>query len=92
LIYKYDPLNSVNFHHYIDEHPNFCIIIRLKNERIIAGFSVSPLSEKKTATQGGIICSLTEKKTYKLHEGKRSVTYDKYFLIFGNSELRLKHG
>ena len=28
---------------------------------------------------------------FTLIEGKRSVTYDNYFLIFGNSELRLKH-
>jgi len=36
--------------------------------------------------------SVTNKMCFKLIEGKRSVTYDKFFLIFGNSELRLKHG
>ena len=36
--------------------------------------------------------SLTNMKIYPLSPGKRSVTYDTYFLIFGNSEIRIKHG
>ena len=36
--------------------------------------------------------SLTNHKTFPLLEGKKSVTYDTYFFIFGNSEIRIKHG
>ena len=36
--------------------------------------------------------SLTNQKTFPLLEGKRAVTYDTYFFIFGNSEIRIKHG
>ena len=36
--------------------------------------------------------SITNKKVFPLIEGKRPVTYDNYFLIFGNSEIRIKHG
>ena len=36
--------------------------------------------------------SLTNEKAYHLLEGKKPNSSDNFFLIFGNSELRLKHG
>lgn len=46
LLYSFDLMNTVNYHKYIDEHPNICVVIRLKNLQLIAGFSVSPVSTK----------------------------------------------
>lgn len=92
LLYRYDPENKTNYHKYIDAHPDFCVTIKLKNGRLIAGYSQAPLIEGKAAIGGGLILSLNEKKSFKLLEGKRPVTFDAFFLIFGNSELRLRHG
>ena len=59
---------------------------------IFAAFSESPISNTKAPNKGGVIMSLTNKLSFELTPGKRSVTYDTYFLIFGNSEIRIKHG
>jgi hypothetical protein len=92
LIYRFDPLNTTNFHKYIDNHRNLCLLVRLKNYRVVAGFSVGAIIEGTASTEGGLILSLTERRAFKLIQGKRSVTFDSYFLIFGNSELRMRQG
>ena len=33
---------------------------------------------------------MNQEKAYPLKEGKKPITYDDYYLIFGNSEVRLK--
>jgi len=40
----------------------------------------------------GLIFSLTNRKVFKLKENcsKRAIAYDDFFLIIGNSEVRLK--
>ena len=50
------------------------------------------MNKDKVANKSGMLMSLTNKKVYPLMEGKRSITYDNYFLIFGNSEIRIKQG
>lgn len=66
LIYKYDQLNKVNFHKYIDDHPNICLVLKLKNGRLIAGFTQSPIVEGVLATEGALILSLTERQSFPL--------------------------
>ncbi len=34
--------------------------------------------------------SLTNKKSFYVIENKRSISYDEYYAIFGNSEIRIK--
>ena len=85
MLYAYDPLNQTNYHKYIDEHKNICVVLRLKNGRLLSAYSVSPVSSDTIANEGGLVFSLTERKVFRLIEGRRSVTYDNYFLIFGNS-------
>ena len=36
--------------------------------------------------------SITREKVFSVLDKKRSVNYDNFFFIFGNSEIRLKHG
>ena len=36
--------------------------------------------------------SITNHKVFPLLEGKSPVTYDNYFIIFGNAEIRIKQG
>jgi hypothetical protein len=57
----------------------------------LAAFSESPISEKKLANKKGLIISLSSNKVFHLIPGKKSVTWDSFFLIIGNSEVRLKH-
>ena len=59
---------------------------------MIAAFSMDAISTKRPAVDGGLILSLTYKRTFPIFVGKRSVTHDDYFLIVGNSEIRLRHG
>ncbi len=91
LLYRCDSLNKTNYHVYIDGHPHLALLLRLKNKRLIAGYSVGPIVENTSTTEGGLILSLTAQKSFELLPGKKSVSYDTFFLIFGNSELRLKH-
>ena len=42
LLCKLDPLNKTNIHKYIDNVPYLMILIKLKNGRILGGFSLSP--------------------------------------------------
>ena len=57
----------------------------------LAGFSESPISNKAPASKGGLIIALNNRKVFPLINGKKSVTYDSFFLIIGNSEIRLKN-
>jgi hypothetical protein len=43
LIYKYDPLNSVNFHKYLDQVENLIFFVKIRNGTIIGGFTVYPI-------------------------------------------------
>ena len=65
------------------------------------GYSESPIKkeekDKKESKENpevrlGILMSITNRKVFPLIKGKRPVTYDNYFMIFGNSEIRLKQG
>lgn len=39
-----------------------------------------------------MIISLTNRRFYQLHANKKSLKYDKLYLIFGNSEIRVSGG
>lgn len=44
-----------------------------------------------TSDRNGLLFSLTKKEVFELVEqNKRAVVYDEYYVIFGNSELRIK--
>ena len=92
FLYRSDPLKKVNFHNYIDMHPHLLVLVKLTNGRLVAAYSEDPINPDKTilASHGGLLLSLTERRAFKLQPGKRSVTHDDYFVIFGNSEVRLK--
>ncbi len=69
---------------------------------IIAGFYPRPLEPKTVGdnlNEGGLLISVTNNSSYNLVNKKpndkkiyRGMTYDQYFINFGNSELRLKIG
>jgi hypothetical protein len=92
LLCRLDPLNKINFHKYLDRHPNILAIAELRNGLIVAGFSSDPFIPNTRGTKG-LILSITNEKVFKLKPNNKQATiYDEFFLIFGNSELRFKTG
>lgn len=91
ILYKFDPLNQVNIHKYIDLKDNLVVIVKLINGYYLAGYAEGFFKPKTVSDKDGIIMSLTNRKCYFLVErNRRSITYDDYFIIFGNSEIRIK--
>jgi hypothetical protein len=99
LLYKLDLTDARNLHKHIDDKPNLLVIIKLKNGRLVAGFSESAIYQgvQSHGTRGVIMC-LTNQKAYfpkttddqgnpKAHQ---VVAYDDYYYILGNSEIRLR--
>lgn len=85
LVYKFDPFNKVNFHNYIDNCGNLAIIVRTTTGYYLAGFTESAFYPKVNASDAGLLLSLTNCKTFRCQEGKKAITYDEYYIIFGNS-------
>jgi hypothetical protein len=92
LLCRLDPLNKINFHKYLDRHPNILALAQLRNGLIVAGFSSDPFIPQTRGTNG-LIISVTNEVVFNLKSNSKQATiYDEFFLIFGNSELRFKTG
>lgn len=89
LIYRADVLSNVNFHRYIDGHPHIVFIGKTITGRLIAGYSAEAFVSGATNKGYGLLLSLSNQKYFVIKD-KRAITYDDFFMIFGNSELRLK--
>lgn len=93
FVYKYDPLNQINFHQYFDKVENLISFIKLTNGTVIGGFTVYPIDEKNVMKPGkGFLFNLSYKKAYFLRNDPKLpvVSYDSYYYLFGNAEIRLK--
>jgi len=84
LLYRFDELNKINFHKYLDEHPNILTIVKLANGRIVAAFSDQPFYPGNKGNDA-IIMSLQDQECYYVRPGMRAITYDDFYLIYGNS-------
>lgn len=84
LIYKYDPLNKVSFHSYIDGHESILVLVKTVNTTI-GGYYSGALCEQLAKDKDGFLFSLDEKECYPCVVRDKAVTYDKYFFIMGNS-------
>lgn len=91
-VYKYDTLNKISFHSYIDGVPLLCTVVRTVNNDLLAAFSVDPLRSNVIAGSRGLLVSMTNSTVYRCQQGRRSLTYDDFFLIYGNSEMRIRMG
>lgn len=89
LLYRLDPYNKVNFHRYVDKHRHIILIIKTIYGKLIAGYSAEAFDPNGIKRGFGLIISLWARKTFEVKD-KRAIVYDDYYLIFGNSELRLK--
>ena len=92
-LYTFDYLNKVNFHKYFDNHENIVLLVRLKSGVIVAGYSEGAFYPKVISDRDGLLMTLTYQNAFELKTpNKRAITYDDYYIIFGNSEVRIKAG
>jgi hypothetical protein len=62
------------------------VIIKLLNGYITAAYSEGAFIPKKVSDADGAIFSVTNRKVFTLSEpNRKAISYDEYFLIFGNS-------
>jgi hypothetical protein len=58
----------------------------MKNGNYIAAYSEGSFESQKISQRDGLIISLTNQEVFTLLEkNRRAITYDDYYLIFGNS-------
>jgi hypothetical protein len=81
------------------------VIIIRTDKALLAGYYSGVITDKVPMTEDGLILSLTNKKYYTLNTIKnnpkkdpkdkkvmRGMIYDKFFLIVGNAEIRVRSG
>jgi hypothetical protein len=91
LLCRWDPLNKVNFHKYIDDQEQIVVVVRLLNGYALAAWTELPFRPKGSGDGDGLIISLSNRKVFEPVQARsRAIVYDDFYLIFGNSELRLK--
>ena len=92
-MYRYDPLNKINFHNYIDNKTDLLLVLKLVNGSILGGYSYEEVNILRVPGKG-FIYSLTNQfilnVTNKNSRQAKVITPDDLNLIFGNSELRIK--
>lgn len=84
LIYRADVLSNINFHRYIDGHPHIVFIGKTITGRLIAGYSAEPFVSGATKKGFGLLICLFNQKYFVIKD-KKAITYDDFFMIFGNS-------
>ena len=90
LLYRWDKLNEVNIHRYIDNNSNILLLIKTTKNTLLAAYSQSGFKEKVLSNQPGLLISLTNQQIFK--NTKKAVIYDEHEVIFGNYDLRVKAG
>jgi hypothetical protein len=87
-------------HKYIDGHRGLLCLASLKNGWVVGGFYSGALVKGGDLLEKGLIFNLTCNEVFRLKEKSsasdnkkyRGMTYDDYYVIFGNAELRFKTG
>lgn len=64
LIYRYDTLNRVNFHKYIDNHDQLVVLIKLENGNVLGAWCEGSFSPQMNSDKDGIIFSFTNRKIF----------------------------
>jgi hypothetical protein len=95
LTYSYDPRNKSSCHDYIDSRASLLCIVKTVKGAYLASYYSGAYAEKTVMNDPGLLVSLNNGEVFRLNPqgGKitpRGMVHDKYYIIFGNSELRLK--
>lgn len=106
LLYTFSRDKKTNFHELIDNHSHLVIVIETERALVAAYYS-GVLESTAIMDQEALILSLDRQRVIRLNNARnfpnqprdpretrviRSVTYDPYYLIFGNAELRVRAG
>lgn len=90
-LFRFDELNKTNFHKYVDGYENILAVIQLSSGGLLACFTTTAFAPGNKGNDG-IIMVIQNEECFHLKEGCRAITYDDFYLIFGNSEIRIKSG
>ena len=87
LIYKYDELNTTNFHHYLDQKEHLFCIVKISNGTIIGGYTVAAFNPEGSNGRSGFIFNLNRNKSYPVRNDARLpvTNYDRFYFILGNA-------
>lgn len=88
LLFASKQPKSKNFHEFIDNKPNILLLVLLKNGTIIGGFSQEQF-RPRCSGQNGFIFNVSQLEAYQRQQ-RSTISYDDYYLIFGNSEICIK--
>lgn len=104
LLYEFKRDKTRNFHELIDNKSNLIVILETE-KALMAAYYSGELQEKTPMLDEAMLISITNRKYYTLKKDQpnsnkkeskeakrlmRGMTYDKFYLIFGNAELRIK--
>lgn len=102
FLYRLDLKNTASFHNYIDGKENFLIIVKTSKDSIFGAFSTSKFEQKynEPAETKAFIFTFNSDlpdpiTTFNINYSKekaKSLQWDEYFLIVGNSEIRWRSG
>lgn len=98
LLFRYDQLNPTNFHKYIDNRSNLLCLIKTAKGALIASFYSGEYLRGEPMVKPALLISLNNNLAFELYSiltnqsarQFRGMTYDDFFLIFGNAELRIR--
>jgi hypothetical protein len=83
--------NKINFHEYIDDQENLLLVISLENGNKVGAWTKGYFAPGQKNVDA-ILFNLSTKESYELKiPDTKATTYDNYFLIFGNTEIRIKN-
>jgi hypothetical protein len=55
----------------------------------LAGFTSKPFIPNTSVLDSGLLISLTKNQSYPSIKNKRAITYDEFYLTFGNDQIRI---
>ena len=90
LIFRYDSYNRTNFHRYIDDYPHVVVVIKTDYSYMVAAYAEHGFVAGEAGIGRGLLMALGTGQVWSVQQGKRPTTYDDYYIIFGNSDLRLR--
>lgn len=85
LLYRFDSINKANPHRYIDKHKNIVLIAKTIYGKYIAAYSKEMIDSAGCKEGFGLLMGLWNQTAFEIQPSKKSVSYDDFYIIFGNS-------
>lgn len=102
LLYHDDRYNNNSYHNYVDGIPNIALLVTFNGGQIIGGFSEAAYQKSNINCdfKKGLMLEFTNGKVFHTKQKRenskgnktisRPVSYDEFYIIWGNSDLRIK--